>query len=159
MVGGIKAVRRGLLAGAMAVSLVGATACGVILYPERKGQVSGRIDPGVAVLDGVGLLFFLVPGVIAFAVDFATGTIYLPGTASRTQLDTDTARMVQQDPATLDAEAIETIIREHTGQQLSLSDPALRVRDAHASSRAWLPLDILLSAQQYAMLSDGTPNG
>ncbi|GAA0697651.1 hypothetical protein GCM10009104_27510 [Marinobacterium maritimum] len=53
--------------------------CGTIMHPERKGQVSGRIDPGVAVLDGLGLLFFFVPGVIAFAVDFSNGTIYLPG--------------------------------------------------------------------------------
>ena len=29
-------------------------ACGTILYPERKGQVSGKIDVGVAVLDGIG---------------------------------------------------------------------------------------------------------
>lgn len=53
--------------------------CGTIMHPERKGQISGRIDPGVAVLDGIGLLFFFVPGVIAFAVDFNNGTIYLPG--------------------------------------------------------------------------------
>ncbi|MDH3808256.1 MAG: hypothetical protein OES29_06465, partial [Desulfuromonadales bacterium] len=57
-------------------------ACGTILYPERKGQVSGKIDVGVAVLDGIGLLFFIIPGVIAYAVDFSNGTIYLPGTAS-----------------------------------------------------------------------------
>jgi len=54
-------------------------ACGTILYPERKGQIDGRIDVGVALLDGLGLLLFLVPGVIAFAVDFSTGAIYLPG--------------------------------------------------------------------------------
>ncbi|HKI75128.1 MAG TPA: polyribonucleotide nucleotidyltransferase [Pseudomonadales bacterium] len=55
------------------------TGCGTIMYPERKGQISGRIDPSIAVLDGLGLLLFLVPGVIAFAVDFSNGTIYLPG--------------------------------------------------------------------------------
>lgn len=54
-------------------------ACGTVFYPERKGQVSGRIDPVVAIANGVGLLFFIVPGVVAFAVDFATGAIYLPG--------------------------------------------------------------------------------
>ena len=52
--------------------------CGTILYPERRGQKAGRLDVGVVLLDGLGLLFFLIPGVIAFAVDFATGTIYLP---------------------------------------------------------------------------------
>lgn len=55
------------------------TGCGTIMYPERKGQTGGRIDPGVAILDGVGLLVFLVPGIVAFAVDFSNGTIYLPG--------------------------------------------------------------------------------
>jgi hypothetical protein len=54
------------------------TACGTLLYPERKGQVSGQIDPGVAILDGIGLFLFFVPGVVAFAVDFSNGTIYLP---------------------------------------------------------------------------------
>ena len=65
-----------LIAGTLLTHL---TACGLILYPDRKGQTSGRIDPGVAVLDGLGLLLYLVPGVIAFAVDFSMGTIYLPG--------------------------------------------------------------------------------
>jgi len=36
---------------------------------------------GVAIMDGVGVLCFIVPGVIAYAVDFTSGTIYLPGTA------------------------------------------------------------------------------
>jgi hypothetical protein len=34
-------------------------------------------------LDGVGLLFFFVPGIIAFAVDFMTGAIYLPADGYR----------------------------------------------------------------------------
>ena len=50
-------------------------ACGTVFYPERRGQISGQIDSGVAILNGIGLLFYLV---IAFAVDFATGAIYLP---------------------------------------------------------------------------------
>jgi hypothetical protein len=54
-------------------------ACGTILHPERKGQISGQLDPKIVFFDAVGLLFFLVPGVIAFAVDFTNGTIYLPG--------------------------------------------------------------------------------
>ena len=38
----------------------------------------GKIDPNAVVLDGIGLLFFVVPGLVAFAIDFATGAIYLP---------------------------------------------------------------------------------
>lgn len=56
--------------------------CGTILYPERKGQIDGQLDTGVVILDAIGLLFFVVPGVIAFAVDFSNGTIYLPGSGS-----------------------------------------------------------------------------
>ena len=64
------------------VFIVQLMGCGTILYPERKGQKSGKIDAGVAILDGSGVLFFIIPGVIAFAVDFYNGTIYLPGTSS-----------------------------------------------------------------------------
>lgn len=70
----------------LSVGLVGQlAACGTILYPERKGQIDGQIDTQVAILNAIGLLFFLVPGVIAFAVDFSTGAIYLPG-GKRAQL-------------------------------------------------------------------------
>ena len=48
-----------------AVLIIELAGCGTILYPERKGQKGGRIDPGIAVLDGLGLLFFIIPGVIA----------------------------------------------------------------------------------------------
>lgn len=54
-------------------------ACGTIIHPERRGQRGGRLDVGIVVLDAIGLLFFIIPGVIAFAVDFTNGTIYLPG--------------------------------------------------------------------------------
>ncbi|HDZ56728.1 MAG TPA: polyribonucleotide nucleotidyltransferase [Pseudomonas xinjiangensis] len=54
------------------------TACGTLFYPERRGQINGEIDSAVAVLNAIGLLFYLVPGIVAFAVDFATGAIYLP---------------------------------------------------------------------------------
>jgi hypothetical protein len=47
--------------------------CGTVLYPERRGQPAGRLDVGVIALDGLGLLLFLVPGVIAYAV--VTGLI------------------------------------------------------------------------------------
>jgi hypothetical protein len=52
--------------------------CGTLLYPERRGQPAGKFDADIVILDAVGLLFFFVPGVVAFAVDLATGAIYLP---------------------------------------------------------------------------------
>src|SRR4029079_10524297 len=55
------------------------TGCGMILHPERRGQPpGGNIDWSVFALDTIGLLLFFLPGVIAFAVDFSTGAIYLP---------------------------------------------------------------------------------
>ncbi|HUS32980.1 MAG TPA: hypothetical protein VMZ53_30970 [Kofleriaceae bacterium] len=53
--------------------------CGTILYPERRGTQGGRIDVGVAVMDGLWCLVFLVPGVVAYIVDFSNGTIYEGG--------------------------------------------------------------------------------
>ncbi|MFA0810144.1 hypothetical protein [Microbulbifer epialgicus] len=58
--------------------VINVSACGYFLYPERKGQAAGRIDPAVVILDGAALLFGIIPGVVAFAVDFTSGTIYLP---------------------------------------------------------------------------------
>lgn len=56
-----------------------APSCGTLIHPERVGQPRmGRIDPAVAILDGLGLLLFLIPGIIAFVVDFSTGAIFLP---------------------------------------------------------------------------------
>ncbi|MEQ8790630.1 MAG: hypothetical protein RIC55_30310 [Pirellulaceae bacterium] len=53
--------------------------CGSILYPERVGQPrNGPLDWKVVALDGLGLLLFFIPGVVAFAVDFYNGTIFLP---------------------------------------------------------------------------------
>ncbi|WP_370335265.1 polyribonucleotide nucleotidyltransferase [Parvularcula marina] len=75
-------------------------ACGSILYPERRGQQSGRIDAGVAVLDGIGLLLFLIPGIIAYAVDFHTGAIYLPGTGASLETEDDLAAVPFEGPLT-----------------------------------------------------------
>jgi len=65
---------------AAAIAIV-STSCGTLLYPERRGQPRGVIDPGVLLLDAVGLIFFVVPGLAAFAVDFASGAIYFPPAA------------------------------------------------------------------------------
>ena len=53
--------------------------CGTIFHSERIGQPHSRdIDWKIAALNGLGLALFFVPGVVAFAVDFHTGAIYLP---------------------------------------------------------------------------------
>mgnify|MGYP006981144965 CR=1 FL=1 len=59
------------------MSLIHLTACGYLLYPERKNNEPGKIDPTIVILDAAGLLFGILPGVVAFAVDITTGTIFL----------------------------------------------------------------------------------
>ncbi len=73
-----RSVKRGVAASCLLVLMMNLTACGYFLYPERKGQQGGRVDPVVVILDGAGLLFGILPGIVAFAVDFTNGTIYLP---------------------------------------------------------------------------------
>ena len=64
-----------LIAGSAPPALTG---CGTIFFPERRGQPAGPLDWRIVALDALGLFFFFVPGIVAFAVDFATGAIYLP---------------------------------------------------------------------------------
>ncbi|MCL2567129.1 MAG: hypothetical protein FWE18_03410 [Alphaproteobacteria bacterium] len=66
-----------LLAAAFAVFFV--TACGTLLKPQQINRAhSGRLDTTIVVLNAIGLLFFLIPGIIAFAVDYSNGTLFLP---------------------------------------------------------------------------------
>jgi len=63
----------------LGAAFLAATGCGTLMHPERRNQRhSNQIDWKVVALNGLGLLLFFIPGVIAFAVDFYTGAIYLP---------------------------------------------------------------------------------
>jgi hypothetical protein len=106
--------------------LVQSIACGTLLHPERKGQRDGRIDAGIAVLDALGLLLFIIPGVIAFAVDFSNGTIYLPP-ASRSSLDAKDLRPVSFDPNRSAPADLETILEAGTGRTIKLDPTRLQV--------------------------------
>jgi hypothetical protein len=114
----------------LAVCLAIQTAsCGTILYPERVGQPAGRVDPGVVALDAVGLLVFFIPGIIAFAVDFSNGTIYLPPEriASSGPTNDRLLHTVQVNPAELTSQRLEAILQEHTGQPIHLQAGGYRV--------------------------------
>lgn len=108
-----------------AVLIVQLAGCGTLMYPERKGQKSGRIDAGVAILDGIGLLFFLIPGIIAYAVDFNNGTIYLPGTA-RGPSGQD-IKQVKFDARNHTIATIEKIIKEETGYTVKLGQDDMQI--------------------------------
>ena len=99
-------------------------ACGTILYPERRNQKVGRIDVGVALLDGFWLFAGFIPGIIAFVVDFSTGAIYLPAKSARGP-DYDHIRTVRFDPKNATQQQIEEIIRQETGGDFSFADKRL----------------------------------
>jgi hypothetical protein len=118
------ASRRRLVGITLALALaLQSLSCGTLLYPERRGQPSGRLDPGVVALDAVGLILFFVPGIVAFAVDFATGTIYLP--PERPYLvpagDGRTFQVIRANPGELTPERVETIVSRQTGQTIRLT--------------------------------------
>ena len=61
------------------LTLASTSGCGTLLFPERQDQPhSGKLDPNVLILDGIGLLFFILPGLVAFGIDALTGAAYLP---------------------------------------------------------------------------------
>ena len=109
-------------------TLLISTSCGTVIYPERRGQAAGRVDAAVAALDAVGLLFFLVPGVIAFAVDFATGAIYLPPGASGYGIQLPTSGLegsqtLRARKESLTRHDIENLIQKKTGVKIDLTAP------------------------------------
>lgn len=112
-----------LVCAVLVFQLVG---CGTIMYPERKGQKSGRLDSGVVILDAIGLLFFFLPGVIAFAVDFNNGTIYLPG-GRLSSLDMKNIKQVKFDPKHSSQASIERMIKEQTGCSVKLNQSNMRI--------------------------------
>ena len=101
--------------------------CGTLMYPERRGQRGGRLDVGVTVLDAVGLLFFIIPGVIAFCVDFSNGTIYLPEHRILTSLNIKDFRQVKFDPNHTSIASIERIIKDETGREVKLDQANVKI--------------------------------
>lgn len=116
--------RSRVIGGLLAVSLLTQlAACGTLFYPDRRGQIEGRIDPAIAALNAIGLLFYVIPGLIAFGIDFATGAIYLPEgqySVAPDKLQDAIGADGQADPARLKA-----ILEQELGRSLPLDDPRL----------------------------------
>jgi hypothetical protein len=112
-------LRKSISLALASVFIMQLAACGTIMHPERKGQAAGDLDTSIVALNAVGLLFFLVPGVIAFAVDFNNGAIYLPGGAAAINSDDVNIVTIEGD---MTNEMIEQVIFEETGKNISLSD-------------------------------------
>lgn len=108
----------------LAVFLTQTTACGYFIHPERRGQTGGRIDPVVALLDGACLLLFIIPGIIAFAVDFSAGTIYLP--SGHASLDAQKVDVVKVNPKDINDAVLEQIVQEQTGLSINVKSATTR---------------------------------
>jgi len=117
-----------------AIFLLQVVGCGTIIYPERRGQQSGRVDVGIAVLDGLGLLLFIIPGVIAFAVDFSTGAIYLPGGRSKSAggLEHGDVAVINMNPDDLNLAKLDEILLDYTGEEVNLDSNTVLVYEADA---------------------------
>ncbi|WP_298187263.1 polyribonucleotide nucleotidyltransferase [uncultured Pseudomonas sp.] len=111
----------GLLVAALFTQL---TACGTLFFPDRRGQIEGRIDPVVAGLNAIGILFYVLPGLIAFGIDFATGAIYLPGGLTAQVAPQDLQNLVDAD-GKIDPLKLKALIEVQTGHSLPLNDPRL----------------------------------
>ena len=109
----------------IAVMLVQLAACGTLLYPERRGQRGGTVDTAVVLLDCVGLFIFIIPGIVALAVDFSNGAIYLPHSdRPRSSLGQD-LYVIKVPPSELTFAKVRQIVREHTGADVDFGSPRM----------------------------------
>jgi len=117
-----------VLSAVLSVMVLYIASCGTILHPERKGQKSGEIDTKIAIYDAIGLIFFLIPGIVAFAVDFSNGTIYLPPGEEKSSsmvpiYDLDKMIAIKTGKKNLTEDDIESVIKEYTGKTVDISSP------------------------------------
>lgn len=93
---------------------------------SKDKATGGRIDVGVAVLDGLGLLLFIIPGVIAFAVDFATGTIYVPG-GRHAAADQPNDLVAVKADRKIDLPYLEQVLHDKAGVNAHLDSDSVKV--------------------------------
>lgn len=113
------------LAGVLVLQL---TACGTLFHAERKGQqASTQVDPTVLILDCCGLLFGIIPGVVAIVIDYSNKTIYYTKAEvkamNNASIDSiDRSKMVVVKLDDMNNEAIEKALSQQLGQQVKLAD-------------------------------------
>ena len=113
-----------IIGSVVALSLVTQlTACGTLFFPDRRGQIEGKIDPVVAGLNAVGILFYVIPGLIAFGIDFATGAIYLPN--NQYSLAPEKLQDAIGADGRVDNLKLKAILQRELGRDLPLDDPRL----------------------------------
>lgn len=132
--------RQLLVSGLVSAASVSTFGCGTVLHPERRGQAAGPLDWKIVGLDAVGLLFFFVPGVVAFAVDFSNGTIYLPSESyskADTQPNSAELHEVNVPSAEMSHSCIQDVITEHVGREVRLLPGEYETRELRSIDEFW----------------------
>ena len=127
---------------------LGSSGCGTLLYPERIGQPPGPLDWKVVALDTLGLLLFVVPGVIAFAVDFYNGTIYLPygyhyGNAGPSDREKQLVA-VKVPRNELSRQRVEETVAGHLGRPVMLASGEYQTQQLSNLGEFWTVHDVLV---------------
>ena len=104
---------------ALAASFVfAATGCGTLFRSDRIGKSSSdRIDPAIMILDCCGLLFGLIPGVVALVLDFNNKTIYY-SSSEVAGIPGSTENMVAIQVEDMSEEAIAAALSEALGREI-----------------------------------------
>lgn len=113
--------------------LMSMTSCGYFLYPERRGQAKGELDFPILILDGSSLLFaavagqavIAVVGIVALAVDFTSGSVYLPAKDKKAGLEVfpfDNSRPLARAD-------LESILSEYSGSPVHIDEDSIAVVD------------------------------
>ena len=99
-------------------------------------------------MDAIGLIFFFVPGVIAFAVDFMTGAIYLPydGYGSTESPSRNDLRHIEVPRGQMTREGIAKIVSQETGQSVSLNSESCKTRQLDSLDRFWQTRDEIVAS-------------
>lgn len=105
---------------------------------------------GVAALNAVGLLFFFVPGVVAFGVDFMTGAIYLPG-GGLANLTEDELKTIKNTPETIDVETFKKVTAQRNDINLPQDVYTDRLNVVEMSSTQSLRMAMDLSTERVAI--------
>jgi hypothetical protein len=151
--------RRFLTLTAAQAGVVVAAGCGTIMYPERIGQPTGPLDWKVVALDTIGLLFFFVPGVIAFAVDFTNGTIYLPPEHYGLKTPPEGKQLVEVKvpDKRITVAKLEQVVSEHSQQDVVLQPGSYQTEPLQNIDQFWTTAGKHQTPEQQATYSPQQP--
>ena len=128
-----------IIGSVVALSLVTQlTACGTLFFPDRRGQIEGRLDPAIVAANAVGLLFYIIPGLIAFGIDFATGAIYFP--EGKYSVAPEKLQETMGTDGQVDRRKLKALLEQELGRSLPLDDPRLLEQRGNAQQLAGLGL-------------------